>query len=318
MDDSLKELEALQKENEKLKAKNEKLYKDCVSFAKKIKANEDATSKVAELESEIDNLKAEIARLASTERPVEYIEPEPAVDLVEEKEVEEVIDFNAEPINAETVEEPLFVERVNTEPAPFVEGDDVVPKNHTTYKKSGFRTFIRGIIWVVFVLSLIISLCSGVAYAFSTTYEDYAVGGYRFASVFNNLLSPEITTDDIVLIKYSDFDGIELGSNVMTTKDTRSFAKIKALDRVNGVNTATVEDNRGEYTVNENQFYGPVKLKIPYAGRVVQYACANQYNYLAIILSADLVCLALLLLIPSNKAKAPKFGKDYTVEDFTI
>ncbi|MBQ0014423.1 MAG: hypothetical protein KBS82_03770 [Oscillospiraceae bacterium] len=314
MDDSLKELEALLEENKKLKAKNEKLYKDCVSFAKKIKANEDATSKVAELESEIDNLKAEIARLASTERPLEYVEPDPVVEQVEE----ETIDFNADPIEAETVEEPLFEERVNTEPAPYVEGEDVVPKNHTTYKKSGFRTFIRAIVWVIFILSLIVSLCSGVAYAFSTTYDGYAVGGYRFASVFNNLLSPDITTDDVVLVKYTDFDGIELGSSVMTTKDTRSFAKIKSLDRVNGVNIATVEDNRGEYTVNENQFYGPVKFKIPYAGRVVQYACANEYNYLAIVLSADLVCLALLLLIPSNKAKAPKFGKDYTVEDFTI
>ena len=313
MDDSLKELEALKEENIKLKAKNDKLYKDCVSFAKKIKANEDATSKVAELESEIDNLKAEIARLASTERPAEYVEPEPVIESPVE---EETIDFNAEPINAEP--EPIFTERINTEPAPYEEGEDVVPKNHTTYKKSGFRTFIRVILWVVLVISLIVSLCSGVAYAFSTTYEDYAIGGYRFASVFNNLLSPDITTDDIVLIKYSDFDGIELGANVMTTKDTRSFAKIKSLDRVDGVNIATVEDNRGEYTVNENQFYGPVKLKIPYAGRVVQYACANEYNYLAIILSADLVCLALLLLIPSNKAKAPKFGKDYTVEDFTI
>ena len=313
MDDSLKELEALKEENKKLKAKNDKLYKDCVSFAKKIKANEDATSKVAELESEIDNLKAEIARLASTERPTEYVEPEPVIESPVE---EERIDFNAEPINAEP--EPVFTERINTEPAPYEEGEDVVPKNHTTYKKSGFRTFIRAIIWVVLVISLIVSLCSGIAYAFSTTYEDYAIGGYRFASVFNNLCSPDITTDDIVLIKYTDFDGIELGTSVMTTKDTRSFAKIKSLDRVDGVNIATVEDNRGEYTVNESQFYGPVKLKVPYAGRIVQYACANEYNYLAIVLSADLVCLALLLLIPSNKAKAPKFGKDYTVEDFTI
>ena len=314
MDDSLKELESLREENKKLKEKNDKLYKDCVSFAKKIKANEDATSKVAELESEIDNLKVEIARLASTERPAEYIEPE--FKPFEEKE--ETIDFKADPIEVERVEKPLFEERINVEPAPYIEGEDVVPKNHTTYKKSVFRTTIRAIIWIIFIFSLIISLFSGIAYAFSTTYEDYAIGGYRFASVFNNLLSPDITTDDVVLIKYTDFDGIELGSCVMTTKDTRSFAKIKALDRVNGANVATVEDNRGEYTINENQFYGPVKFKIPYVGRIVQYAYANEYNYLAIILSADLVCLALLLLIPSNKAKEPKFGKDYTVEDFTI
>lgn len=311
MDDNLMELEQLREENEKLKAKNDKLYKDCVSFAKKIKANEDATSKVAELESEIDDLKAEIARLASSERITEYVEPENTT-LFEEPVVSE-----PEPEEAPSIY-PEFAERVNTEPAPFIEGDDVIPKNHTTYKKSGFRTFIRAIIWIVFIVALIVSICSAIAYAFSTTYEEYAIAGFRFSSVLNNFSSPDITTDDVVLIKYSDFDGIELGSYVMTTKDTKSIAKIKALDRVNGVNVATVVDNHGEYTVNENQFFGPVKLKVPYVGRVVQYACANQYNYLAIILSADLVCLALLLLIPSNKAKAPKFGKDYTVEDFTI
>lgn len=309
MDDNLIELEQLREENEKLKAKNDKLYKDCVSFAKKIKANEDATSKVAELESEIEELKSEITRLASSERITEYVEPDKPTSI-------------DDPVVSEPEESPSvfpeFTERVNTEPAPYVEGDDVIPKNHTTYKKSGFRTFIRVIIWIIFVISLIVSICSAIAYAFSTTYEEYAIAGFRFSSVFNNFASPDITTDDVVLIKYTDFDGIELGSYVMTTKDTKSIAKITALDRVNGVNVATVVDNHGEYTVNENQFFGPVKLKIPYVGRVVQYACANQYNYLAIVLSADLVCLALLLLIPSNKAKAPKFGKDYTVEDFTI
>ncbi|MDO5449006.1 MAG: cell division protein ZapB [Clostridia bacterium] len=311
MDDNLNELEALREENEKLKAKNDKLYKDCVSFAKKIKAIEDATSKLAELEAENESLKAEISRLASTERIAEYSEP----DLISEPE---------EPVVPATIIEepaktyPEFAERVNTEPAPYVEGDDVIPKNHTTYKKSGFRTFIRVILWIVFVIALIVSVCSAIAYAFSTTYEEYAVAGYRFSSVINNTVNPDITTDDVVLYKYSNFDGIELGTYVMTTKDTKSIAKITGLDRVNGVNVATVEDNHGEYVVNENQFIGPVKLTVPYVGQIVQYACANQYNYLAIVLSVDLVCLALLLLIPSNKAKEPKFGKDYTVEDFTI
>lgn len=310
MDDSLKELESLREENKKLKAKNDKLYKDCVSFAKKIKANEDATSKVAELESEIENLKSEISRLASTERITEYTEPKIALEP-------------EEPVVTEKVEEPTpafpeFAERVNTEPAPYVEGDDVIPKNHTTYKKSGFRTFIRTILWIILVIALLVSICSGIAYAFSTTYEEYSVAGYRFSSVFKNTVNPDITTDDVVLVKYSDFDGIEIGTYVMTTKDTKSIAKLTGLDRINGVNVATVEDNHGEYIVNENQFIGPVKLTVPYVGLIVQYACANQYNYLAIVLSVDLVCLALLLLIPSNKAKEPKFGKDYTVEDFTI
>lgn len=151
---------------------------------------------------------------------------------------------------------------------------------------------------------MIVGLISLFAYLFSTNYEDYAIANYRFASVYNNSLSPTITKDHVILIKYSDFNGIELGSPVVTTKDERSVALLTSVDVIDGENIATVKDKNGSYTVNENQFLGQVKLSIPFLGKVVQYAYANEYNYLAIVVSANLVFLALLLLIPSNKAKS--------------
>ncbi len=336
MDENLKELEALQKENELLKEKNDKLYKDCVSFAKKIKASEDSSARIEELEAEVASLKNEIASLASSDRIREYLGSDVAAEEVEE--IEKPFSYKApmsdtyeEEANPFEIKEP----EIKEEPKEVYEDDfgeqtfptfvpvpevseDSIPKNHTTYKKSPFRTFVRVFLWIFLILSMIIGAISLFAYLFSTNYENYAVANFRFASVYNNSLSPAITKDHVILIKYSDFNGIELGSPVVTTKDTRSVATLKSVDVIDGENIATVEDKNGTYKVNENQFLGQVKLSIPYLGKVVQYACANQYNYLAIVVSANLVFLALILLIPSNKAKTPKFGKDYTVEDFTI
>ena len=131
-------------------------------------------------------------------------------------------------------------------------------------------------------------------------------------------MSPQVDRDSVVLVKYQGFDGIPLDSLVLTTKDGRSVGKITALNVAGGKSEATIKDKNGSYNVTEKQFIGKVVFKIPYIGKVLQYASANPYNYLAIVVSADLVFLALLLLIPAKKSKNPKFGKDYTVEDFTI
>ena len=306
MPEIIDELEALREENAKLRAKNDKLYKDCVSFAKRIKASENNADRIEELEAEIADLKDELAKFASTDRAAEYGYRDEAPSYPEPAYTAE--DFA--PAVAAPAPEPEYYEDFSDE--------DVIPKNHTVYKKSPIRTFIRVFLWIFLILSLLLGIVSLVSYLFSTSFSDYAIANYRFATVYNSNLSPTITKDHVILIKYSDFNGIELGSPVVTTKDTRSVALLKSVDVIDGNNIATVSDKKGEYTVNEDQFVGQVKLAIPYAGYIARYACQNSYIYLAIVVTANLVSLALLLLIPSNKSRRPKFGKDYTVEDFTI
>lgn len=359
MDDNLKELEALREENERLKAKNEKLYKDCVTFAKRIKAHEDIDSKIAALEEENNNLKAEVEKLSlkplnhkvkvkakakEIEPDDNVIEPLPSEEVLKEPETleveesEEVVEVAEEVITSdqtyesfmnsddEAINFPAFTPDAfeNIEQAPEeidedLEPEDIIlPKNHSNYKKSPFRTFIRVLLIICLIFSLLVGIASSVTYLFSTAYADYAISNYRFACVRNSALSPSYTTDDIVLIKYSNFSGIELGKPVVTTKDGRSIGSIKSVDVKDGEYIATIEDKSGTYEVNEDQFYGQVIIKIPYAAKIVAYASANPYNYLAIVVSANLICIALLLIIPSNKSKKPKFGKDYDVEDFTI
>lgn len=302
--EKLDELKALKEENEKLKTRNAKLYRDCVSFAKKIKANENSEVKIKELEQKIESLNNEIAMLRSSDNTVNT----PVVPVIETQNIFE--DDNAASSAFDGVAySPETVESYDPDTA----------KNHKVEtKKSGFRIFIRTILWIFFIIALLISLTSGVTYLFSTTYQDYAVAGYRFATVTNNAMTPQVDRDSVILVKYQNFDGIPLDSLVVTTKDGRSVGKITALNVAGGTSEATIKDKNGSYNITENQFVGKVAFKIPYIGKIVQYASANPYNYLAIVVSSDLVLLALLLLIPAKKNKNPKFGKDYTVEDFTI
>ena len=309
----LNELEKLKEENELLKKKNDKLYKDCVSFAKKIKAFESVEIELNELKEENEELKSEIARLSSTERPEEYSEPEYSYEPDYEVPEVEAPSFSAAYIPEE------HQQLVNDAPVyDPVDITDSIPTNHSTHKFSPFLAFIRTILWIIFVLSMIVGLISAVAFIFSTNYKDYTVAGYRFAKVQTTTMSPDIDTDSVMLIKYQGFDDIPLDSLVVTTKNSRSIAKLKGIDLINGEHVATVEDRYETYTVTEKQFIGRVMFTIPYIGVIVEYACAYQYNYLAICVSAILVSLALLLLIPSNKSRNPKFGKDYGVEEFTI
>lgn len=326
------ELSTLKKANEELEARNAKLYRDCVAFAKKIKENENIEKRLEELETlnenlealnmkleaDIDELKEELARLSSTEAPSEYQEDEnfeeddeEDYDDIEETEmVEEIIEDEEE-------EEKFVLGAVNNSPQPEIDPDEA-PKNHSKHKKSPFRTFIRTVLWILLILALIIGLASGIAYLFSNSFSDYSVAGYRFATVKNNLMSPVASDDDVILIKYCGLEGIPLDSLVLTTKEKASVATIKSVDVIDGEKLATVEDNDGEYNVNEDQFYGRVVFKIPYLANVVSYACENEYQYLAIVVGANLALIILLVLIPSNKAREPKLGKDYTIDDFTI
>ncbi len=309
------ELGALKSENERLKAKNAKLYKDCVSFAKKIKANEKNELKIQQLESEIESLKSQLEEaLASGNQAASAPLDVPAAQTADNAEDAPYAELYA------GLTAPIDSGEITFTPEPAEMPMSEKPKNHKTEKKaSGLRIFVRTILWIFFIISLLVCIGSGITYLFSTTYEDYAIAGYRFASVTNNAMSPSVDRDSVVLVKYVDsFDGIELESLVLTSKDGRSVGKLTGLNVSEGSTEAAITDEKGTYTISQDQFIGKVQLKIPFIGKIVRYASANQYNYLSIIVSVTLVLLALILLIPSKKTKKPKFGKDYTVEDFTI
>lgn len=303
-----KQVEALKAENAELRSRNEDLYRDCVSFAKLIKASSKKDEKIEELQEEIINLKAQIEALrkndlVATEAPGNLHPFSP-------KEYDKVFYDPKKQVKNDDEETEVDEEEYD---------ENSVPKNHTdTSDKRKLLIIFKTFIIVLFIVSILATTISAISALFATKYKDYSVGGYRFCTVYNGALSPEVSMDDVLLVKYTGFDGIELDSLVVTTKNTRSVAKITGLSNAGDKSVATVKDKNGSYDVSENQFIGKVSMVIPFVGTIVAYACAHTANYFAIVFAINIFLLALILIVPSGKPKKPKFGKDYTVEDFTI
>ena len=303
-----KQVEALKAENAELRSRNEDLYRDCVSFAKLIKVSGKKDEKIEELQEEIINLKAQIEalrknNLTTTEAPGNLHTFDP-------KEYDKVFYDPSKQVNNNDTSEVEVQEEYD---------ENSVPKNHanSSDRRSVFIV-LKTFVIVLFIISILVSAVSAISALFATKYKDYSIAGYRFCTVYNGALSPEVTMDDVLLVKYCGFDGIELDSLVVTTKDTRSVAKITGLSNGAENAIATVKDKNGSYDVKESQFIGKVVMVIPSIGTIVTYACAHTANYFAIVIAINIFLFALLLIIPSGKPKKPKFGKDYTVEDFTI
>lgn len=330
----LDEIEALKAENEQLKTKNAKLYRDCVSFAKKIKANEKKLARMNELESEISELKEKIKILEASSKVKNSDKYDTAAilssitgvrssgeDKTDTKDLNSlnniyVMDEQDENI-PESEDKAVYDPQKSLDYVP--ESDDSeTPKNHTVENKSNVRVLFKTLFGIVFALSFLVSAISGVTYLFCTSYSDYVIFGHRFYTVYNNAMYPEVDKNDVVFVKCGGFDGIELDSLVLTSKDTRSVARLVGFAVDDDVYMASVQDRKTKYTVTENEFFGKIDLTIPNVGSIVRYASANKYNYIAILSSVTILSLAVFLLIPSKKMKSPKFGKDYTVEDFTI
>ena len=326
----LDEIEALKAENEQLKTKNAKLYRDCVSFAKKIKANEKKLARMNELESEIAELKEKIKILeASKVKNSDKYDTAAIVSSITGKRNAEDDKTNTSVLNSiyimdeqddnisESEDEVAYDPQMPLSYEP--ESDDSeTPKNHAVEKKSGAGVLFKTLFGVVFALSFLVLVISGITYLFCTTYADHALLGYRFYTVYNNAMYPDVSKNDVVLVKCGGFDGIELDSLVLTSKDTRSIARLVGFAVDDDLYMASVQDKKTKYTVTEDEFFGKIDLTIPNIGSVVRYASANKFNYVSIVSSITIISLAGFLLIPSKKKKSPKFGKDYTVEDFTI
>ncbi len=339
------ELQALKAENKKLKARNADLYRDCVAFAKLIKAGAKKEEQIDELQKEIIMLRSQVETLKQTSysnfTPSYKAEPEPQYEDISSNTYanedvitntsDDIVNDSMDNTVQDTVQDTVtynprihYIDQETFEQQNMDNLDsiaDTKPKKEKkpkTKKAAGQHKAPRIAVSVLLAFSIFVTVISGISYLFSTTYKDYTVMGYRFAAVRNNAMMPEIDTGDAVLIKYCTFEGLAIDSLIVTTKDSRSLARITDLAVSDGVAVATVQDKTGSYEISANEFVGKVTMTIPLLGSIVHYASANAYNYMAIVVSINLFLVACLLLIPDDKPKKAKFGKDYTAEEFTI
>lgn len=344
------EIQLLKAENAKLKSRNADLYRDCVAFAKLIKAGAKKEEQIDELQKEIIMLRSKVDKMNQTSYP-KFDFDDIASNRFSSNKFEDISSntfSNDQFSNDENSEDEIALEDIE-DTTDDITSDDTVTYNPRIHyidqetfeqqngdtfdsiigakakkekkkstKKSGQYKVPRILVSVLLAFSVFVNVISGISYLFSTSYKDYTVMGYRFAAVQNNAMMPEINTSDVVLIKYCNFEGLAIDSLVVTTKDTQSLARITDLAVSDGVAIATVQDKKGTYEIGASEFVGKVTMTLPVLGSIVHYASANSYNYAAITVSVTLFLVACLLLIPDNKPKKAKFGKDYTAEEFII
>lgn len=369
-------INALEEEIADLKYTNQKLYKDCVTFAKKLKKiqvsgvldedidglkdlNSQYAEEIAALKEQIvaltienQNMRetAQAENLAQTlddieeelpivlERPA--VEPEEEVlyadeiatpsqetlqniELAEATRTGNTVSFKALKLD-EPEEEPELgpaMQRSNTDKS-RKQAPQPVMKTTKNRKGPMGRRVLRGILKALLTLVLLVAVISGIVGLFAHTWTDATIGGLRCYTVRNDAMAPNIKESDVIVVRKVPISKLQPANVVLTTYDNRSFGSVEALETRDGTDYLVLADNTGDtYSMMPTDYLGKAVYRIAGLGRLTKYALTHRINYFAVLLSLTLVLVALLILFPSRKPRRkdqPRFGRDYTVEDFTI
>lgn len=369
-------INALEEEIADLKYTNQKLYKDCVTFAKKLKKIQvsgvldedidglkDLNSRYAD---EIAALKEQIVALTIENQNMrETAQAEELAQTLED--IEEELPIVLERTPAEQEEEVLYADEIvtpsketlqNMELAEATRTGNTVsfkalkldepeeepelgpamqrsntdksrkqapqPVMKTTKNKKGpvGRRVVRGILKTLLTLVLLLAVISGIVGLFAHNFPNASIGGLRCYTVRNDAMAPNIKQTDVIVVKKVPINKLQPANVVLSTYNDRSFGSVEALETRDSTDYLVLADNNGEtYSVSTEDYLGKAVYRIAGLGRLTKYALTHRINYFAILLSLTLVLIALLILFPSRKTRRkdqPKFGRDYTAEDFTI
>lgn len=372
-------INSLEEEIADLKYTNQKLYKDCVTFAKKLKKiqvsgilDEDVeglkdlntryADEIARLKEQIvaltvENQSMREATAASElKETIEAIEEDlpvvlekqaaPAPEVFEESFGDEIAAPSQETLaNTELANATRTGNTVTFKALKLDEPEDepevgpamqkankdrtrrqpaAAPAVRTTGNRKGptGRRVLRGILKTLLTFVILLGLISAITGLIAHNAPDMTIAGLRPYTVRNDAMAPNVQETDVIVVKNVPMSKLQPANVVMSTHNERSFASVEAVETRNGVDALILADNSGEtYSVMEDEYVGKAVYRIAGLGRLTKYALTHRINYFAVLLSLTMVLIALLILFPSRKVRRrdqPKFGRDYTVEDFTI
>lgn len=367
-------INSLEEEIADLKYTNQKLYKDCVTFAKKLKKiqvsgildedvdglkelNSQYAEEIAALKEQIVSLTIEnqnmreVSQANELKETLEDIEDELPVILepATPEEAEQFADEIAAP-SIETIQNTELANATRTgntvsfralkldEPEEEPEVGPAMRNSNrervkrpqqpqpqsrpAARKSSGGRRVLRGILKTLLTLVLLLGVISAVVGLFAHNFPDATIAGVRCYTVRNDAMAPNVKQTDVVIVKKEKMEKLQPSNVILTTYGDRSFGSVEALETREGMNYIVVADNTGAtYDVMADQYIGKAVYRIAGLGKLTKYALTHRINYFAVLASLAMVLIALLILFPSRKPRRkdqPKFGRDYTVEDFTI
>lgn len=190
-------------------------------------------------------------------------------------------------------------------------------------KRGKGRRVFRGILKALLTIVLIVAVISVLSALFAHNFPNATIGGLRCYTVRDDAMAPNIQQTDVIVVKKVPIEKLKPSNVVLTTANgSRSFGSVEAIETREGINYIVVADNTGAtYDVSEDEYLGKADYRMAGLGDLAKYALTHRINYFAVLASATLLLIALLILFPSKKPRKkdqPKFGRDYNVEDFTI
>ena len=339
-------INSLEEEIADLKYTNQKLYKDCVTFAKKLKKIQ--VSGI--LDEDVDGLKElntqyaeEIAADIEDELPIVLepaAEPEeeelfadeiaaPSLETIQNTELANAtrtgntVSFKALKLDEPDEEPEVGPAMRNSNQGRAKRAPAPQQQTRTSHRKgSPGRRVLRGILSTLLTLVLLLALISGIVGLFAHNLPDATIAGLRCYTVQNDAMAPNVKQTDVIVVKKVAMEKLQPSNVILSTYGDRSFGSVEAIETRDGANYIVAADNTGAtYDVTADQYLGKAVYRIAGLGRLAKYALTHRINYFAVLASLALILIALLILFPSRKPRRkdqPKFGRDYNVEDFTI
>lgn len=265
--------EETQKIIQELKTKNQKLYRDCVHFAKQLKSIQNSGI----LDENIQDLKQQNARYS--------LEIQNLQERISKLSYDAAPDPETEPISQK---EPA--ERAHRH------------KTHRVLR--GFLIFFL----VIFILIAIISIAvTAIEHSDS---QGFNIRGYY---IDNDALPTVAKAGDIVFAEKEDLDDLTPGDVILV--DVGSQRTLGILQKAvfsNGQTKYEVSMSKNTYAiVNQSQYLGTAKFRLPGMGDFVTWAVQNAaLYYIILVLILALLILGLVMVPCVKKIQRENEGEE--------
>lgn len=375
----LETIDKLKIENKSLDKKNQKLYRDCVAFAKRLKALEiydnspefenesidKATSKmIAEIRESYEllleenkELKATLAQLTDNSNDFRIIDDklEPkynsrynscnkASDVIDEKlAVENEVSSFSKPDFQNDIssskKDDIFISKNNALKNDNISDFKLIPpekeqtKNkkiskdnviHSKSKNKFSRSVLNFFSTLLLISSIIVGVISLAVFVFIKN-PELTIGGFRAYTIHNDSPAFNYSDNDIIITKKISPNEVKVDNIILFKTDKSSPRNIKRVSSVETVDgnlcykTKKYPDDLKVEIVPQQSLIGVVTYKIDYIGKISNYAFAQPYDYIAIVMCVFFLSLFFKIMVSLNKTKEYKIKfDDYDISDFSL
>ncbi|MFY9198414.1 MAG: hypothetical protein WBK75_02590 [Acutalibacteraceae bacterium] len=375
----LETIDKLKIENKSLDKKNQKLYRDCVAFAKRLKALEiydnspefetetidKSTSKmIAEIRESYEllveenkELKATLEQLTDNSNDFRIVDDKlekkhnsqynscnKTNDVIDEKiAIENEISSFSKPDFQNDIssskKDDIFISKNNALKDDNISDFKLIPpekeqtKNkkiskdnviHSKSKNKFSRSVLNFFSTLLLISSIIVGVISLAVFVFIKN-PELTINGFRAYTIHNDSPAFNYSDNDIIITKKISPSEVKVDNIILfkTGKDSsRNIKRVSSIETIDGnlcYKTKKYPDDLKVEIVPQQSLIGVITYKIDYIGKISNYAFAQPYDYIAIVLCVFFLSLFFKIMVSLNKTKEYKIKfDDYDISDFSL